>query len=607
MEAIMYLFQNKTCLPEDVQLIYSKFKSLISSNILDTSLAEELLQYFHQLISIEENNKLLTLSKRRSTDLNNFSVLENSNVSISEDILSAFLLQVYNFLADNTSCLIKEFCLSKYYQIVNMFWFVVKFLDCINWDICYNLVFNKLSKIWKKLIRVDLKYNQNNLIILIALVFDLGGEIYNRIRDKTLKLKFESSRNEIIEEMKNTNSKGSHLDSFLKGKINEVHISLYTRLFKHLVNVDFTYERLLADESLTLEEKSIIKVNFTSSIIRIIFTKEKNKFVKNLFEEQDKSYELIFLENLVKKCLTFYYEKFGDNVNCLFRREEVPDDLIKYIFFTRGNLLFLNSIFREVNQVLTSLGSDEEIKFISVEEFKTLYNNILNYLQNNFPDSLKVVLKLIKIQIFNIYKIENHSGVLTILFFNFLLSPKLQDIYGINPIKNLLIKNLNKLIRNICFNEQFKEDDKLSYYNHLILDLHCKTKATIEKVIDSIAAEDDMDYLIRMEIQNSILEAQEATRLSNLNNNLNNNSNNNPNNTSFTNNIKLALFYRDCDNVIEIFEKAFNEEILPDLTDEVQYLESLMQLRKKTFLVDIHYQDFKRLKALDNMTIEDKK
>ena len=72
---------------------------------------------------------------------------------------------------------------------------------------------------------------------------------------------------------------------------------------------------------------------FIQSIIRLIFSKEKDKYT------DDKYYEYNFLKSVTRKCVSYYRQKFGEKINSLFRRDEIFDDIIKYILYIYGNSL----------------------------------------------------------------------------------------------------------------------------------------------------------------------------------------------------------------------------------------------------------------------------
>jgi hypothetical protein len=96
---------------------------------------------------------------------------------------------------------------------------------------------------------------------------------------------------------------------------------------------------------------------------------------------------------------------------------------------------------------LTNLNID---KVTFLEFFDTVIKNIRTYI----PDVLRVLILLVFKQVAKIFTIEpeNYAPVYTVIFFNFLLSPRIQEIYEIGVTKYPIIKSLNRIIRvNIKF------------------------------------------------------------------------------------------------------------------------------------------------------------
>ena len=80
-------------------------------------------------------------------------------------------------------------------------------------------------------------------------------------------------------------------------------------------------------------------------MIRIVFSKEKYKFLN----ENDKNdYEIFFLKNVMKNSCQITKDNFGDNYSCLFRKDEVYDDIIKYIFLMFGNRVYIKSFCKNI-------------------------------------------------------------------------------------------------------------------------------------------------------------------------------------------------------------------------------------------------------------------
>lgn len=82
----------------------------------------------------------------------------------------------------------------------------------------------------------------------------------------------------------------------------------------------------------------VVKVILVQSILRVIFSKEKNQYISV------NDYEILFLKNITNKCIQYYRSKYGEKLNCLFREDEIFDDILKYILFTSGNSLLYKAM-----------------------------------------------------------------------------------------------------------------------------------------------------------------------------------------------------------------------------------------------------------------------
>ena len=68
--------------------------------------------------------------------------------------------------------------------------------------------------------------------------------------------------------------------------------------------------------------------------------------------------------------------------------------------------------------------------------------------------------------------------------FNFIKSPRVQYLYSINPMNILLVRSLNRLVRNTCFNYKFRDPkDELYDFNDLIEKHHKKLKKFMDEKI----------------------------------------------------------------------------------------------------------------------------
>ena len=102
---------------------------------------------------------------------------------------------------------------------------------------------------------------------------------------------------------------------------------------------------------------------------------------------------------------------------------------------------------------------------------------------------LKILYESVKSQI--TIENDNYGPLYTTLIFNFIISPRIQMIYNINSQNTNFIRSLNRLLRNICFNNKFSEENQLNEFNDIIDKNHLKIKNFIKENIISIYIEDN--------------------------------------------------------------------------------------------------------------------
>ena len=195
-------------------------------------------------------------------------------------------------------------------------------------------------------------------------------------------------------------------------------------------------------------------------------------------------------------------EKFGDEYKTLFRKEDLCDDVIKYMFFIFGNSMLIDSFVKPLKSMLSKIGITDELiekkdqlpmsRDITKEEFNTLIGTIIDTLSKKIPDVLKILLKLLYESVNKHFTIEkdNYSPLYTSLIFNFLISPRIQMLYSINPLNCVFVRSLNRLLRNTCFNFKFADEDPLAVFNDIIEKNYKKLKQLIKDKIISININD---------------------------------------------------------------------------------------------------------------------
>ena len=164
---------------------------------------------------------------------------------------------------------------------------------------------------------------------------------------------------------------------------------------------------------------------------------------------QSEKIEASFLKTTINKCVTYYRDLFDNKITSLFRRDEVPDMIIKYIMLGYGGKLYYNSFSKLVGDIIDKHKNDKNLLFISNEEFLKFFDMFIEALFINTPNIIKIMLKIIYNSVAEIFKPDknNYSPLYTILIFNFFISPKMQDLYEISSVKHTIVRNLNRLIR----------------------------------------------------------------------------------------------------------------------------------------------------------------
>ena len=260
----------------------------------------------------------------------------------------------------------------------------------------------------------------------------------------------------------------------------------YLKLFSHLLKFDLSYNNFFAyhNNEIDIEEKPAYKLNIAQSLIRAIFSKEKNQYTN------EKYYEFNLIKKIIDKDMEETIEKYGDQYKTLFRKEDICDDFLKYMFFVFGNTMIIESFINPLKKLLQGVEVDRNI---NKEEFNNLVTEFITKLKKTIPDVLKILLKLLYESVKKHFTIEkdNYGPLYTTLIFNFIINPKIQYIYNVNSSNNKFIRTLNRLLRNACFNFKFNEEDQLSIYNDIIEKNYLKIKNFMKENIIGINIEDN--------------------------------------------------------------------------------------------------------------------
>ena len=273
----------------------------------------------------------------------------------------------------------------------------------------------------------------------------------------------------------------------------------YKKMFEILLNFDLSYSNFFRNNNIKDEDKASYKLCIVQSIIRVSFSKEK----KNYYDKEQ-FYEYNLLKRIIDKDMEETLAKYGDQHRALFRKEDLCDDIIKYMFFIFGNSMLIECFIKPLKNMISKIGITEQMiekreqlamkRDITKEEFNKLCGIIMDALSNKIPDIIKIVLKLLYESVNNYFTIEkdNYGPLYTSLIFNFFISPRIQRLYSISPLNCIFIRSLNRLLRNMCFNYKFEKGDPLFEFNDEVEKNHIKIDELIKEKIISIEVNDKM-------------------------------------------------------------------------------------------------------------------
>ena len=292
--------------------------------------------------------------------------------------------------------------------------------------------------------------------------------------------------------------------SSLTLSINSYDTATYKKIIDILLSFNISYDNFFKYyKNIKDEDKPEYKLKITQSIIRVAFSKEKSIYTEENY------YEYYFIKRVIDKDMEETRQKFGDEYKTLFRKEDLCDDVIKYMFFIFGNSMMIESFVKPVKKMLKNIGINEDNyrindinsigktsgRDITLEEYNILLNEIYKGLMENIPHVIGILLKLLYNSIRKFFTIDEHNynPLYTALIFNFIISPRVQMLYSMNPTKINFLRSFNRLVRNTCFNYKFDKNDELAKFNESIEKNNQKLKNFImEKIISINENEDDV-------------------------------------------------------------------------------------------------------------------
>ena len=278
------------------------------------------------------------------------------------------------------------------------------------------------------------------------------------------------------------------------GTDEEILIELDEEEYKEIVlqvdSLSFDKENFYSDTSLEVREKFVYKAILIQSILRILSSDKANNLL-------NKNIMTTFIDKVINKSQEFYLNKLGKNYHCLFRREQIYDDLLKYSLFIFGNDYYYADFFPFVKALLAIDISESTSLDITAEFFK-LFLSI-----RNIPKIIIILMKILQKQSVEHFEMEsdNFYVCFVYLFFNFLCSPKINEIYNIGISSNVKISLVNKMIMNVCYKQKFSESEKeILFFNDFIDTLNFQLKKNLKEAIETIQWE-DIDKSIEEELQ----------------------------------------------------------------------------------------------------------
>ena len=232
------------------------------------------------------------------------------------------------------------------------------------------------------------------------------------------------------------------------------------------------------------------------SIIILSLSKEKYGYKKN------STFSLVtFISNAVSQHIKETKEQFGDLHTSLFRKDDISNILLKYMFIMFGNVCFVNAFYLPIKKYVDMFEKD----FISDDKyphdnFDMFYNEFITQMKIHFPLILKYIVAITYQEVIKEYDLgnDNYAPLFTEIVFNFFISPKIQDMYDIGLLKYKSMKHINRIIRNICFNMEFPQDDKCWLFNEKLKEQN--------RMITSFIKDDIIDKLMNDIKENKVEE-----------------------------------------------------------------------------------------------------
>ena len=269
--------------------------------------------------------------------------------------------------------------------------------------------------------------------------------------------------------------------------------NIYIKMIDILLKFDLSYDNFFTYyQNIKIEERSEYKLQIVQSIIRVAFSKEKYNYTK------EKNFEYNFIKKIIEKDVKETFEKYQNDYKTLLRKEDLCDDVIKNIFFIFGNSMLIQSYIKPIKKLLKKVEYNNEFKnnseyndiktMVTIEEFNTFFDEMIAGLNDSMPHVIIILLKIFYacMRKFFSMKDNDYNALYTALFFNFMLNPRIQNLYGISPHINQHVNSLNKLVWKAIYNNKYGENEKEAIFNESIMINNKKVTNFIEQNIISI-------------------------------------------------------------------------------------------------------------------------
>ena len=227
--------------------------------------------------------------------------------------------------------------------IINYLLFILTLtINLKDYPIFIKVLFKKYFKIILNLIK-EIKNSKTN-VILLDILSGIFSEEYKSIY-------FRKEQDKELEDL--YINKEIELTKLYFDAVNSYQKETYNKIFYLLFEFDLDYEKIYNNYSnqISHEEKPIFKTNLVQSILRLLFCRQKINYYM-----EKKYYEFDLLKKLIDKNIEETFKLNGDEYKTVFRKDDIYDDIIKYIFFMYGNTTMIEAFINPLKRMMKKIG-----------------------------------------------------------------------------------------------------------------------------------------------------------------------------------------------------------------------------------------------------------